>query len=124
MAAARVPLDQGADGRQLIMFAAGPGASCELASFLRALPDPMAGEVLAAGDLPEPADWRAKLAVDVSRASAVNQAVGVLIDRGALPGQARAVLELAAQRSDVDVPTVAQRLLRVVICTGSAGRAG
>ena len=124
MGAARVPLDQGADARQLVMFAAGPGASCDLVSFLRALPDPLAGEVLGAHDLPQPADWRARLAVDLSRASAVNQAVGVLIDRGAMPGQARAVLELAAQRSDVDVPTVAQWLLYVVICTGSAGRAG
>lgn len=108
----RVPLDVLSavePGSMLLLYAASPGAFVDLAadlSFALGLPP---GTVALDEDL-EPAEYPAGVdgLVELSR---VNQAIGILIEQGRLPDDARAELLRLANDARTTVPAAAQHLI-------------
>ena len=107
-----LPLTPGAGlcaGSHLVLYAQNPGAFIDLAADASRTFD---GEVVVDGHLPPPPAAEHECAVaDLSQRSTVEQAIGVLIELGYPPGQARSELRRRAAAADINLAATAQKIL-------------
>jgi len=104
------PPPTGARGVQIVLYAAAPGAFVDLAADLAWLEGVPLGEVELDAHL-SPDLTSEGCAGGVTRASHVDQALGVLIAGGLRPAQAEAELAARASRDHEDLARAAERLL-------------
>lgn len=109
----------------LVFYAAEPGAFRSLAADTRATYG-VAGQVQLDRHLPPPADadGTGVMVEGAEQRSIINQAIGVLLDRGHLPEEAAAVLAARSAAANLPLPAVAQQLLDGLAGPGSPDRAG
>ncbi len=107
-----VGADQDATTVAVILYAAAPGTFVDLAADLAWLTGRPMSEITLDGHLTVPA--KANIRAQLRAASDVNQAIGVLIDRGYTPRQARRHLDIQAATNRTDRHAAAQLILGAV----------
>jgi hypothetical protein len=107
--------DHDAASVAVILYAAAPGTFVDLAADLAWLTGRPMSEVTLDGHLTVPA--AADIGAQLHAASDINQAIGVLIDRGYTPRQAHRHLDIQAATNRTDRHATAQLILGTVIDT-------
>jgi hypothetical protein len=108
-------------GGDIVFYATQPGAFVDIAADARFAFN-MDGQVILDEHLPSPDDPAAQSGIfGHSRVSTINQAVGLLLDRGHTPQDARDILQRRADQDGIPVYRAAQGMLDTWSGTAPAG---